>query len=148
MKIEERFMSHVEKTENCWLWTGHISKYGYGSFNMGDGCVTSHRAAYTLLIDEIPEGLVVDHTCHSKNNDCNLGNSCLHRRCVNPDHLEAITQQENLRRSKTWSGSRTHCKRGHEYGEPPKWAALQNFRVCRTCKNISQNRISRMKHAT
>lgn len=57
----------------------------------------ANRYAYTLCHGAIPEGLVIDHTCNRMT-------------CVNPAHLEAVTQAENNKRK----GERiTHCKRGH-----------------------------------
>ena len=84
--METRFANYIEKTETCWLWTGasiKSSKWAYGQFRIGNKVHRSHRVSYQLYKGEIPQGRVVRHTC---NNPC----------CVNPDHLELGTQQDNM----------------------------------------------------
>ena len=79
----ERFWAQVEKTDNCWNWTGALMGHGYGHFQRDDGRdVRVHRWAYAHLVGPIPDGLWVDHTCHN-------------RRCVNPKHLRPITARGN-----------------------------------------------------
>lgn len=81
----DRFMEKVspEPNSGCWLWLGSEWGKGYGSFviERGKGC-QAHRAAYELFVGPIPEGLQLDHKCR------------VHI-CVNPDHLEPVTQREN-----------------------------------------------------
>ena len=77
----EHFWSRVEKTSSCWLWTGYKGRYGYLTFN-GER-MSAHRLAYTLTKGAIPNGKVVMHTC-----DNTL--------CVNPNHLELGSQQDNI----------------------------------------------------
>lgn len=60
----------------------------------------AHRLSWELANGTIPEGLVIDHKC---------GN----RACIAPDHLRAITQQENIKAGKWNINNRTHCNRGH-----------------------------------
>jgi hypothetical protein len=85
----------------CWIWTGPISKVtGYGSFTISRGHRGSpHRMAYELLVGPIRPGLVVDHLCHNRDLGCPATAACLHRRCINPQHLEAVTYSENTLRS-------------------------------------------------
>lgn len=135
MKLEERFLSHAQQTEGCWFWDAHLTKDGYGMFNMGNGMVTAHRAAYELFVGEIPKGLVIDHLCSVRD-------------CVNPEHLEPVTQRENLRRAATWKGNQTKCKRGHDYGVQPTWTTIKNFRRCRQCINENQRLRRRQYNAT
>jgi len=83
----ERFWAKVRKTDTCWIWTAaNNGRKGYGVFYPAAGKIYAHRWAYVDTYGEIPSGLVVDHLC------CNV-------RCVNPDHLEAVTNRENLMRA-------------------------------------------------
>jgi hypothetical protein len=81
----DRFMAKVYKTETCWLWTAAKATNGYGMFGSLNDVTTAHRWAHELFIGPIPEGMDVDHLCRV-------------RECVNPEHLEAVTRIENLRR--------------------------------------------------
>ena len=85
--LEVRFWEKVRKTDECWEWTG-TKVLGYGRIRRGEGrgTVPAHRVSYELHKGDIPEGLEIDHLC------ANHG-------CVNPDHLEAVTHVENMRRA-------------------------------------------------
>lgn len=86
-RVLNRFMQKIEKTDDCWLWTGGKNYKGYGVFNVIiDGhfkARTAHRISYEHHHNTIPTGLVVRHKCRSKH-------------CVNPEHLEVGTQHENI----------------------------------------------------
>ncbi len=76
----------------CWIWSGFISSDGYGIASIPTGTRgadvwRAHRMFYELLIAPVPKGLVIDHLCRV-------------RHCVNPHHLEPVTNAENLRRGK------------------------------------------------
>jgi hypothetical protein len=79
----------------CWLWRGTITVDGYGYA----GGRSVHRLAYRLFVGPIPDGLTVDHVCHNRDLTCPGAWECLHKRCVNPSHLEAVTRAENTRRA-------------------------------------------------
>ncbi|MCX4663346.1 HNH endonuclease signature motif containing protein [Streptomyces uncialis] len=71
----------------CVLWTGPVSRKGYGVTNSDDNATTVqvHRVAYEAAHGPIPDGLVIDHLCRIP-------------ACANPEHLEAVTNAENVRR--------------------------------------------------
>lgn len=84
----DRFMVRVDISEEtgCWNWTTGLLD-GYGCFSLNGRGISAHRFSYMYFKGPIPEGLHIDHLCKN-------------RRCCNPSHLEAVTQQENSRRSR------------------------------------------------
>jgi hypothetical protein len=128
---EERFWELVAKTDGCWIWRG-ATKNGYGVFYVGDGQVQAHRYAYELDRGSIPEGLTIDHLCHTEAVvECRDGSSCPHRRCVRPDHLEPVPLGDNIRRG--GNATKTHCKRGHEFTPENTYVLKRGGRSCKTC---------------
>ena len=91
----ERLLRRVSKTDSCWLWTGALNVSGYGIVLINGKAGLAHRAMYELMIGPIPNELQLDHLCHVA---CRGGTSCIHRRCVNPQHLQPVSQGVNVRR--------------------------------------------------
>ena len=122
---EQRFLDMVQRSEvGCWLWVGGIKPNGYGFFAIKrDGRwrkAHAHRYAHELWVGPIPAGYEIDHRCRA-------------RHCVRPDHLQAVTLQENrLRRDE----ARTHCKRGHAL-TPENLYEHGGWRYCRECRRIN-----------
>lgn len=93
--IEDRILGDSIKQENgCWLWPGAPTNPKLGDYRQmrvgsrTDGTrrrVLAHVASYEALVGPIPAGLELDHLCR------------VHA-CVNPEHLEPVTHQENMRR--------------------------------------------------
>ena len=116
---EERFWRKVDRSGDCWIWTGRIAPNGYGHFAVKDiRTTTAHRWAYEYTLGTIPAGHVLDHLCRTK-------------ACVRPDHLDPVPQRENLRRGQH-NMNKTHCPRGHPYDEQNTRHAAGR-RHCRAC---------------
>ena len=116
--------------EVCWEWPGRRNVNGYGMvWRRIDGTrrkTGAHRFAYEVLVGPIPDGLVLDHLCRV-------------RSCVNPGHLEPVTNAENVRRPRDESG-RPLCPQGHVVvgaNAAPLSAAPHLF-ACRQCKRDQQ----------
>ncbi len=139
----ERFWVYVNKTDTCWLWTGTINTNGYGQLYRGldETHVYAHRFAYELLVGPIPPGLTIDHV---------RARGCVHRHCVNPDHLEPVTMRENTLRGDTLparNAAKTHCPRGHVYDSVNTYllnAKSGRRRTCRACA-LDKSRLRREK---
>lgn len=132
---EERFWAKVYMPpceDDCWTWTAS-NTLGYGLFWSGIKMVLAHKYSYGIT----PDGLVLDHLCRN-------------HACVNPSHLEPVTQRENLRRGVGWAGvnaAKTHCPQGHEYTFENTCWRNGTRRSCRACdrRRPKRNRIHRRR---
>lgn len=104
-----RFWKFVDKREphDCWLWLGGKTERGYGLFWVDRHTVSAHRFCFEVLRAPIPQGLVLDHFY------------CKNTSCVNPDHLEPVTDLINvvIRGSgpTAINAKKTHCLNGHPF---------------------------------
>ena len=102
----ERFLARVNRTDQCWefLRGGTRGSRGqYPAMMVNKTMVSVHRFSYELFIGPIPDGMTIDH-------------KCANTRCVRPDHLEAVSSQENVRRH--YREQRTMCRNGlHDISE-------------------------------
>lgn len=97
--VPHRFMSKVDTSGDCWLWTGYAAADGYGRFSVGGRAgrrVLAHRWSYEHFVGPIPDGMTIDH-------------QCLVRRCVNPHHLRPVTHKQN---QENRSGAQANSRSG------------------------------------
>jgi hypothetical protein len=124
---ERRFFARVSGKDEvgCWLWDGTRNNRGYGMFRLNGKYVLVHRWSYEFFRTEIPAGLVIDHLCRNT-------------LCVNPWHLEPVTNRENTLRGNhpmVVVSRNNVCLRGHSLDDA---IILQNGpqkgrRNCRAC---------------
>lgn len=149
-KIYEIFLRRIKIDPNgCWRWTSSKAGAGYSKFVVGHRASMGygHRYSYKIHKGPIPEKMTIDHLCRVRD-------------CVNPEHLECVTQRENVyrgtgiaaitkfmrelppeeRRARALKASMrakelaikyTHCKNGHEYTE--KDFCKNGWRKCSVC---------------
>lgn len=108
--VKPLFLSYVsfDKETTCWNWKGYKSELNYGSISIDGRIFLSHRLSYTIFVEPIKKGLVIDHICHN-------------RACCNPEHLRAVTIRENNSRNPHsrlgYAYGKTHCNNGHELSD-------------------------------
>jgi hypothetical protein len=137
----------VDPATECWNWRGALirAKNGRasarGTFRDGDRQVYAYRFAFSFYNGEIPEGREINHICRNT-------------RCVNPQHLEALTkaQHQKVDRDLMVAGAwhpkavagraigsaklreQKHCKAGHEFSDENTYRDPTGHRRCKTCK--------------
>ena len=140
--VADRFWEKVAPApaDECWLWQAHVNSDGYGLFYVGptQTTVRAHRRAYEQLIGPIPDGLVLDHLCRAPS-------------CVNPWHLDPVTDKVNVLRAESRCSKLTHCKHGHEFTEAntsyQKGRDGRPRRRCRTCQDARTARRREQRQA-
>lgn len=143
-RLPHRFWEKVSPEPNtgCWLWMGSGTQNGYGQDNGGlRKSRLAHRITYGALVGAIPADHQVDHLCRTP-------------ACCNPDHLEAVTRLENVRRGAggmaggmvrgAMQTAKTHCPVGHEYDARNTRVYVDRLgrtgRYCRACHTASNAR--------
>lgn len=147
MSTVERFFSQVQYSDDCWEWQGCKTEKGYGQFSTKvDGkhkLVRSHRWSYEYFVG--PLGKL--NCCHH----------CDNPKCINPFHLFAGTQRENIYDGVekgridlsvlTPQRNQTHCKYGHKFTKENTYIRPEGHRECRICKK-NRKRKSRTWRST
>ena len=135
-----RFMEKVIETDDCWLWDAAIGRNGYATFKFEGRMQSAHRTSYRHFVGPIPEGLQLDHLCSV-------------RWCVNPRHMEPVTQKENIMRGHGFAAinaAKTHCPRGHPYDAKNTYLGRLRSntlaRHCRECHRMTERDRYRQRH--
>ncbi len=119
----ERFMSKLIKEKgpegDCWEWQGYLDSDGYGQFYTPTKTYNAHRYSYELFVKRVPEGLVVRHKCD-------------YPACVNPNHLEAGTQKDNMQDCSK--------RRRNKFGENHKDSKLTNEQAIQMRKERAEGK--------
>jgi hypothetical protein len=121
----ERFWRYVtpQGTSECWEWTGHRDKDGYGTLRVGNTQVRAHRFSYDL---------------HGGSADDLLRHSCDNPPCVNPAHLIEGSHQENMDdRMAAGNYAYATCRRGHPWTEASTIMQGRGQRTCKICRRMT-----------
>lgn len=109
----------------CHVWTGRLDRHGYGQMTIDSKTLRVHRVNFILTRGPLLREVKLDHLCRN-------------RACVNPDHLEPVTDKVNILRGDSPSAvnsRKTHCYRGHEFTLANTYH-LKGGRCCRACGRI------------
>ena len=116
----------VTNENGCHVWQAHVLPHGYGTITVDGKTHLAHRYVYSVEVGPIPDGLHIDHLCRN-------------RACVNPAHLEPVTQAVNNRRA---ADAQETCRRGH-VRTPENTRIEGGYRRCMDCRAADPNRVER-----
>ncbi len=129
-----------DRVGECLLSRSNRASHGYVSFSVGGERLYAHKVSYEKWHGPAPNGLNIDHVCHNEaaeRGECDGGDTCRHRACVNPAHLRAVTQRQNVLSSPLSPSSRqsrwTECPQGHPFDEQNTYVRPNGKRECRRC---------------
>jgi hypothetical protein len=122
----------------CWVYLGNLSKRGYGQIFWRQKNYQVHRLVYELMVQPIPDGLVIDHKCRVHS-------------CCNPAHLEPVTNRVNVLRGvglSAMNAQKTHCLQGHPLTGDNLYRSTvkRGVRRCRLCGNAYARALWRKTH--
>ena len=129
----------VDEKTGCWVWTAaNDGQHGYGKVSINGRQLRAHRVVYAMHKGAIPDDLHLDHLCRNP-------------ACVNPEHLEPVTNRENVVRGPRVIQARaaTHCRHGHEWTPDNTYVHPRSgSRVCRACTRDAQKRYHQRRSIT
>ena len=121
--------------DGCWAWKGGHNALGYAQFNGGPGRTkAAHRWLWEQLNVRLPRCLVLDHLCRNPS-------------CINPDHLEPVTNAENVRRGvpRNQNMNKQICNAGHPFTPENTYTYSDGRRLCRECGRAASRETKRRK---
>lgn len=128
----------------CRRWTGRKASSGYGAVKIDGKEHRVHRLIYAEEVGVIPNGCVIDHTCHNeavRRGQCSGGDTCIHRPCGEPSHLIATDHQHNIAEGALGYANRSLCRAGlHDITSPAAWRVGPHGRQCAACYDTSRKR--------
>ena len=134
LPLAERLWKMVEKSDGCWTWKGRRCDHGYGRISDKGKQRHASRVAFEVTHGPLPSNLTVDHLCRN-------------RLCCRPDHLEAVTNRENVLRGNGHSAiaaRRSTCAKGHPYTPENTRIYKGHKRQCRICAREWNTRLKRI----
>lgn len=134
LRAVQRIADKSQMSGECWVFGGAQHSNGYGAVGMIENGrkVTRfvHRVAYRVLVEEIPDGLQLDHLCRN-------------RKCWNPAHLDPVTHRVNGMRGASptvavrLSGA---CMKGHPQTEGNVYRKPNGHQQCAVCARATAKR--------
>jgi len=122
--MKAKILANITRDKNgCWVWNGY-TKGWYANISVDGKSKKAHRVSYEAFVGPIPDGKQIDHLCRNKS-------------CVNPTHLEPVSQRENILRSDSMPAKnvlKTHCYKGHEFTGENTYRDREGNRSCKACK--------------
>ncbi len=123
--------SQVERfNTGCWLYQGGLFENGYGQFYVDGKNVQAHRYAYKVFKGKLRKNRVIDHLCRRK-------------QCVNPEHLEQVTNKVNTNRGERANLLKMFCPKGHPYSKENTYYTKEKWRKCIACYRIKHPKLRR-----
>lgn len=128
-----RILPKLKVVDGCWDFVGARTTAGYGTIWNGEKTIYTHRAMFEVMKGALKTGLVLDHLCRRPS-------------CMNPHHLEQVTNRDNLIRGNvgknplSWANRKrkTHCKKGHEYSPNNTYIRPENnSQGCIACRRAN-----------
>lgn len=129
----EKFWNKVDKSGECWTWTGGVTSHGYGTFYLGNKTyIRAHRFAFLVSFGWLLDDGVVAHKCDNPS-------------CVNPSHLMCCTRGENIR-DRDRKGRQDHGPNAPRWTPPPPKGPAKGSRAGRSKLTEDQVRAIRAEY--
>lgn len=119
-------------TTPCWIFRVG-NEYGAAYIGNGEQAI-AHRLFYEHHIGAIPDGLVLDHLCRVK-------------MCVNPEHLEPVTQRENCIRGLPYKKSLHRPPAEPKFGVFARFTPEELMQLDWLCESTMRSRAGAVKWA-